>query len=594
TFSSYVSFAITYLLGRLDETSLLAAIFLNLMIAGSSIRKFGYKLEKKELKIGKVGGVEAAVVGIFLMLAYFNSMSLAEDADGNIWSISNAWADYAFHVSIINSFALRDNIPPIYPNLAEAPMRYPFMVDYLSAIMVKEGVPITYSITIPNLLIIFSLVVLSYSFMRKFFSSRQIAALAIVLFFLNGNYGFLQFFDHYNSAPDKMAFMMKLPKAYSYLPDEGTNIQFMNLSYSVFIPQRAALMGFPLACLVLIIMLRIFKGEAENKEFFLAGLITAMLPMVHASSFAIAGFIGVCVFGMTIVRRQKIDSRWMVYAIPLIVFALPQLLFIDQQERRTDFFGPQIGWMSRATDYQGFISFWFENAGLVLGLGVLGLMFLKREQAAFVLPFFAIFVACNLLRFQPWEWDNVKLLMYWYFIMAGLAAAYLAKLYDSAKRGAKAVGTLIVAMLILISIFSGALTMIAWNSSSAVLWTKEDVRIAEFINENTEKDAVFATFGSHNNPVYTLGGRQILVGYDGHLWSHGLYYNLQSNDARKIFESGDRDVIRRWNIGYIYLGREEIARWGASASVFSTSWDYEEIYENRPAGVKIFRVNGNP
>ncbi|MFH0970964.1 MAG: hypothetical protein V1835_00195 [Candidatus Micrarchaeota archaeon] len=590
--STFVSFWISFAFGSLSTISIAAGIIVNIC-AIASIYKIGReRIPRIKIPKPKIGLAEICILAVFIVLAYFNSISIYSDAEGNISGISNAWADYAFHVGLINSFALRDNFPPVYPILEGAQMRYPFLVDFLSAIFVKEGVPIDLSITIPNFLLLFCLIGVSFAFLRRFLGNKEAAAIAIIIFFFNGNLGFMSFMDDYGAAPDKAIFLDKLPKAYSYLPER--NIQFMNLSYSVFIPQRAALMGFPIAALAFLLLLRIIRREAEFKEMVLVALLVSILPLIHAASFGVAAFILFFAFVIDLAKTRKFGMRWRIAALLFLLIALPQLAFINEQERRGDFFGPEVGWMSRATNYEGFANFWWENIGVILILGICGLFVFNREQIVFSAPFLALFIVCNLIRFQPWEWDNVKVLMYWLFFMCAAGGLLLMKTYYRFKRMGVIWQLAAIALIIVsifLSTFSALLTFDSWNSSAAKMWTGEDRRIADYVVENTDKNAVFLTAGKHNQLIYTLAGRQILAGYDGHLWSHGLIYNQQQSASRQIYSTADISLIRRWKIDYVYIGPQELYEWGAQTALFENNPDFVEVYFNKLANARIFKVN---
>ena len=168
-FSTLSCFAFSLWLGTLSQISIGLSVILNLALSAPLFKygKFGKSQPPLQFKFNKIRYAEIALFALFAIMLYFNSLSLYEDEEGNIHGIANTWADYALHVGIIKSFALRDNFPPIYPNLADAPMRYPFLVDFLSAILVKEGVPLIPSITLTNLILIFCLITLTFAFLKR-------------------------------------------------------------------------------------------------------------------------------------------------------------------------------------------------------------------------------------------------------------------------------------------------------------------------------------------------------------------------------------------------------------------------------------------
>lgn len=580
-----LAFCISYLMGSLSAFSIMSSAIILFAISYLLIRLFGLKFARPHFKFGKFGLPEGAILLILLILFYFNNLSLTQDAEGNIYGISNSWADYAFHIGIINSFALRDNYPPIYPNLAGAQMRYPFLVDFLSSIFVKEGVGIIPSITIPNYLLLVCLVILTFAFLRAFLGNRNAAAIAVLLFFLNGHLGFVSVIGEFADSGDKAKFLSELPQDYG-----KKAFQFLNLIFAVFIPQRGALMGFPLVMLLMILLWRVYNSEADRWEYPMAGFLISLLPLVHASSFAISAIIAFFVFLTTLWKKRRIEPGWWLALGIFLVIAFPQLLFINQQQRVENFFGPQWGWTSKATQLADLAGFWLFNAGLTLPLGIIGLFLIGKKRLVFMIPFMALFLAANVVRFQPWDWDNMKVLMYWFFMLCAAAGVAVIRIGDVASRLNALFGKALAILLILICTFSAGLTFLAWNSSGAELWSATDVATAKFIERNTPEDAVFLTAGKHNHLAYTLAGRQILAGYEGHLWSHGLIYTSQRDAAREIYATGSLNLMRKWGIDYVFIGPAETFEWGANLELFENSPDFEKVMISDNGWMNLFKV----
>src|SRR5262249_17922993 len=61
---------------------------------------------------------------------------------------------------------------------------------------------------------------------------------------------------------------------------------------------------------------------------------------------------------------------------------------------------------------------------LILSLSAEGL--LSPRARRFLLAFQPLFVLSNLFVFQPWDWDNTKILVWWYLASSILVAALLA------------------------------------------------------------------------------------------------------------------------------------------------------------------------
>ena len=92
----------------------------------------------------------------------------------------------------------------------------------------------------------------------------------------------------------------------------------------------------------------------------------------------------------------------------------------------------------------------------------------------------------------------------------------------------------------------------------------------------------------HNNPVPTLGGRKVLVGYPGWLWTYGLPDYVQKGDDNKRILNGDAaapQLVRKYGVDYVMIGPQEIPG-GASRAY----WDEHGtlVYDN--GGYAVYKV----
>jgi uncharacterized membrane protein len=88
------------------------------------------------------------------------------------------------------------------------------------------------------------------------------------------------------------------------------------------------------------------------------------------------------------------------------------------------------------------------------------------------------------------------------------------------------------------------------------------VQVAEWVRQNTSPYAVFAVADEHNNPIPTLAGRRILVGYPGWLWTYGLGdFEQKGADQRLILQGAQStpDLVDKYGIGYVLIGPQELA-----------------------------------
>ena len=156
-------------------------------------------------------------------------------------------------------------------------------------------------------------------------------------------------------------------------------------------------------------------------------------------------------------------------------------------------------------------------------------------------------------------------------------------------RGARC-SALLAALFLTGSVLSGALSIARECSPQAdfVLFSQADVAVAEFIEENTYPDDMFLTGLHHNNPVYTLAGRDVVCGPSLFLYWHGLDYSERDAQARAFYEdpAANLDLLREYNVRYIVLGASERYELGADEAAFDAL--FETVYDQ--LGTKVYKV----
>jgi hypothetical protein len=88
------------------------------------------------------------------------------------------------------------------------------------------------------------------------------------------------------------------------------------------------------------------------------------------------------------------------------------------------------------------------------------------------------------------------------------------------------------------------------------------MQVAAWVRQNTSPEAVFAVADEHNNPIPTLSGRRVLIGYPGWLWTYGLGDYVQKGaDERLILEGAPTtpELVARYGVTYVLIGPQELA-----------------------------------
>merc|ERR1712238_319735 len=80
-----------------------------------------------------------------------------------------------------------------------------------------------------------------------------------------------------------------------------------------------------------------------------------------------------------------------------------------------------------------FAASWWSSVGLLAPLSLVSIIFLPgRHGKTWYLSFFSVLAACSVFRFQPWKYDNLKMIYICVFGIAGGVALLLEQLrsYD--------------------------------------------------------------------------------------------------------------------------------------------------------------------
>ena len=448
------------------------------------------------------------------------------------------------------------------------------------------------------------------------------------------------------------------PRAYDALqapPGQAPldNVQWYTPLLAWWLPQRPFLFGFAAVLCVLLLVIAT-RGDPKKQwsTFVVAGVLAGVLPLVHVHSFI------ALVLVLPVLALLWRRPEWAAMVTVAVIMATPRLVQLAHGEHGAVALGNTFpwlepGWLSgvaptTAALHQGiglssvvhgageglralltpqWWGFWVVNCGIVLPLmAVLGLGVLARSLAAsgstlqriaariaglvpddvlrFCLPFLVIFVLCNLVVFQSWDWDNTKLFAYWYFGATLLLGAVVVHTWRSGWWRAT-LGTLAFASVIM----TGTVVMLRFlpwtpqpdsNAGPFVWASPEDRSLAAQVEQRTAPDAVILTMGRHNDPLMTLAGRRTVVGYTGWLWSYGIDYRARQADAGTIYQgcpAGVRQcaataLLKQYDVAYVeipasaYLNAyspQGLQWWTSTFPAVATAGD-DTVFDVRSAG----------
>ena len=498
----------------------------------------------------------------FMILAVFLVWShTLQNMDGALYTGQCTYGDMAMHLSFITSIAGQQTFPPEYNLLPGTPVSYPFLCDSVSSSLYLLGTPLRWAYMIP-MFFAFAQVFCGVWFLGREFCRRKYApVLAFLLFFLNGGLGMIYFLNGEYSLHDLFTAFYKTP---TNLTEKG--MRWVNVIADMLLPQRATLFGWAALFAVLYLLFRaVFRGDA--RLYLPAGILGGLLPMVHTHSYFALGLMAACWLIYSAVRdrlsREWLFS-WLRFGLPAVLLALPQLLLwtFPSVGGNEHFVRVVIDWVNNGKE--PWLWFWVKNVGLVFVLTPVALFSVSREQRAAFSGAIFIFVLCELLVFQPNEYDNNKLLYVAYafgcFVCADALAGWLGKVRSPAAQG------VFLALTLFISSNAAVFTLgrevaSGFPQYGYELFSRDEVAAAEYIIDNTEPDAVFLTRDNHDNTVATLTGRNIVCGSGSYLYFHGLNYQDKQYLAEQMLTNPGVFEANRENEGldYVYIGYHERA-----------------------------------
>ena len=383
------------------------------------------------------------------------------------------------------------------------------------------------------------------------------------------------------------------------------NQQWYTPLFAWWLPQRSILYGFSGALVILILVISAVRSRRRGYETFaLAGLLLGLMPLIHIHT-----LIAMAIVLALLALQWRRRGWWITLGVTAIV-AAPRLMTLVGGPHGSAASGnlfPTVepGWMylGAAGDRQAvtpgtfigavlgllralvtpqYWGFWIANTAVALPLSVVVLLAAalrhvggavgkgaRRVTALFpadllrvALPFVAVFAAANLVVFQSWDWDNTKLLAYWYLGVALLLAALIVHWWRRWWRG---VAAALMATTVLLTGLLVLARLLPWTpAADAVggpytLVPTNEVRMAATVAASTPPNAIFLTEGRPNDPILALAGRTAVMGYYGWLWSYGTDFGTRVDDVKTMLEGchdqprshcAAIDLMRRYGVSY--------------------------------------------
>lgn len=513
----------------------------------------------------RMAGYVAFYAGMAILFAVVFAQAAYETPEGIFTGVRNNLGDLTLHLQVISSFSQGQNFPPEDPTYAGVRFAYPFLVDFLAAMLVRCGTSILHAMWLENMVLAIALVGMMHYWTLLLTRNRLAGWIAPVLVIFSGGLGWTWVLQEvHNTSDGLIPLLAHLPHDYT-IQEAPSILRWGNSLTTLFVTQRSILMGAPLAICIFCLWWKSIAGEdTENSRqsaklrMPAAGVFAGLLPLTHAHTFLVVMGIAACL----VLLFPKLWKGWLAFFAVAGILSSPQVLWLSNAGgvKMESYLAWQPGWDHGAVNP---ILFWLVNTGLFIPLLLVALgwrrsdLALSKPLLLFYAPFLLCFIVPNLVRLAPWVWDNVKVLIYWYVGSAPLVALVLARGLQQ-KSGWRWLAAGAFATLVL----AGGLDIFRVASGQAEYreFDPDGIALAAAISQQAAPRALVLHAPTFYSPVF-LTGRRSLLGYPGWIASRGLdYFQRQSEIARMYSGAPDAEtLLHRYRVDYVLVSPAELS-----------------------------------
>jgi hypothetical protein len=511
--------------GLTGFTAAVSLIGCGLLVIGAHFRKFpridGFRFS--------ISNVFLATIFLLFALRAFSRLIFVQDGLVKVLSPNNL-GDICLHLAQINYFAHNPRFWPPNPIFAFDALRYPLGLNLFNAELKLVGLE-------PKLGLILCALLGAILTLRALFLFN--GAFGVAAFLFNGGLAGFTFFQTWQ------------------LADYQAEVAWKSIPLALFVTQRGLLYAIPVGLILLVHWRRRLFERSEQAilPFWAECLLYASMPLFHLHTFLFLSFLLFWwfIFG---------ESKWRVHLLSLVGFSIVPaslLVYFVTGFEKSSAIAWQPGWMNPPE--QPALLFWLINFGIFLPLILALLVYLcapnktskpgvKQHLRLLCFPAAFVFLACAFIRFAPWAWDNTKLMIWSYLLlMFCLWKAFFSRWRWFAQ-----------APIYFLLFCSGAVSLLG---GLLPIHSKEGYSIGELAQWEGAAEAtnsfnplaVFAAYPTYNHPVL-VSGHRVVLGFPGHLWSHGLAYRPYEILLTRFLQ-GDPDWIslcRQLKVNYIFWG----------------------------------------
>lgn len=528
----YLSFLLNFKL----ET-ILAALLITALLSVFFFVKSGIRL-KLDFP-SKIFIFTAAFV--FLVVSYLMiSQTLFKSHRGIESGGAGLYGDSALHAAYTSRIEI-GVFPPQNPLFANKILVYPFANDLFSAALKKFGLPFNFAFVLPQIAFLLAFLILFFQIVKKVASDFG-GVLTLPLLFFGWGIGAILFFQDISIRGWAAS---ALTRDYTNLPEY--NLHLHNIITGLILPERSFLPGLVIGLLIFLLIAEYIES-GKVRLLLISGVLLGILPFWHTHTFIFYSLFSLVMGSWIIVKTKNaktIRDLTLMVSVSLL-FALPFIILFLSNHSPDSFLRMTFGWQ---IGDENIIVFWLKNSFLIIPLSILGFLTIAKDKRIYFIPAFIAFLISNFIIFQPWEWDNIKIISWSFLFFSILSAVALEKIF---KRNH--LYKILVILIILLSTASGFLSLNLQFKNKYVIYDENDIALADWTKSNTNSDDIFIIEPTPNHPVPGLAGRVVYMGYPGHLWVHGIDYLEREKINEEILNGTSRpSKIEGVSISYIVL-----------------------------------------
>ncbi len=503
------------------------------------------------------------------------------------------WADWSAHLTYTNVFVHR----PLELWLSGHPLyvgqkfSYPFATNLVSALLMRMGWDVVPAFIVPSIVMTLWLLVVLLLFYKQISRSVSRAYVGVTLFLAGGGLGFYTFFQDVA----EFGWQNILYPARQATQFEAVGLRWYNVITGQLLPQRAFLFGLPWFLSVALWLENWRQRHFHGWKWWrvsLAGVFAGFLAFVHMHSYIVL-VIACAVLALWYWRAWKF---WLFFAAGAFFPSLLVYSLLYGGEVGVSFFRWYPGWLANSQAFgMNWGWFWILNWGVFLPLAAIGTFLRKHALSPWIVVGWVLFALANMVLFQPYDWDNSKILTYAYLLLVpAVLHALLAvwNLWQNQSLFFRRNGQFFALLLFVSLTLSGWIDI--WRVSyvekhSYQMISHEDIGLASAFRQISEPTDRSLTSDAHNLWLPMMTGRPVVMGYRGWLWSYGIRYDAVQRDVATMYSGGEaaEQLIDQYAVKFVVIDLGAERDWRPNEAYYAEryplvlSGQYSRVYQVR-------------